>query len=145
MKLILRTTALLAFANAISLQTETATYESRMSASFVDQATLLAETTMDTETWLADGLDIIAGFTKDGREEYSTTEDNFLEVKTEDLEDFGKAYHNFSEFLKGNPEGITVDEAYVNKLLKAFESSLEIGNLSSLWSYFDQVSTRAED
>ena len=125
MKLILRTTALLAFANAISLQTETATYESRMSDSFVDQATLLAETTMDTEAWLAQGLDTVKNYSWEGMGNGRDAMDSPLEVKADDLKAMGRAYYHFSEILKdGTIDGNTVDAAGVNRLIKVFESSL---------------------
>ena len=65
MKLILRTTALLAFAHAISLQTEIATYESRISAA--EHASLLAVANLGIETWLFRGLGTVANYTQEGK------------------------------------------------------------------------------
>ena len=127
MKLILRTTALLAFAHAISLQTEIATYESRISAA--EHASLLAVANLGIETWLFRGLGTVANYTQEA-EGASGHEESPLKVKNEDLYDLGTAYGHFSMFLDGlDVEGITFDAAGVNKLIRAFESSLvRLGN-----------------
>ena len=86
MKLILRTTALLAFANAISLQTETADYESKMRALRENSDRLIAEIAKsETERWLEGGLPIIELYT-DVFEYFGETENDYsVKVKSDDL------------------------------------------------------------
>ena len=120
MNLILRTTALLAFSNAISLQTE-----SRMSDYVMDQADWLSIHSTNTESFLAGGEHQIGMYT-DMYEGFQGEDwPGMLKVKWDDLVPMFKAVGAFSDFLNGNPfKKFTVDEDSVNKLIKAFESSI---------------------